>query len=79
MMLTFDEARRSVAASWPDYRVAPYGYETPTEWLLILLPETAGGRIPVVSKANGTIRWINENSDAYTQRHPVGKFPAGRP
>ena len=74
-MLTFAEARRVVAAGWPDYSVAPYGYETETDWLLVLLPETAGGRIPVVSKAAGAIRWINENSDEYTQERPVGSHP----
>jgi len=71
-MLTFAEARRVVGARWPDYSVAPYGYETDTDWLLLLLPETAGGRIAAVSKATGVIRWINETSGEYTQERPVG-------
>jgi len=71
-MLTFAEARRVVEARWPDYSVAPYGYETETDWLLLLLPETAGGRIAAVSKATGVIRWINETSGEYTQERPVG-------
>jgi hypothetical protein len=74
-MLAFAEARRIVGARWPDYSVAPYGYETETNWLLVLLPETAGGRIPAVSKVTGAIRWINENSDEYTQERPVGSHP----
>jgi len=74
-MLTFAEARRVVAAGWPDYSVAPYGYETDTDWLLLLLPETAGGRIAAVSKATGVIRWINETSGEYTQERPVGSHP----
>lgn len=78
MAVTFEEARRVVEGQWPDYRIAPYGFETAVDWLLILLPETAGGRIPAVSKATGAIRWINENSDAYDQRRPVGQFPASR-
>lgn len=78
-MLSFEQARQLVARAWPDYRIAPYGFETAADWLLILLPETAGGRIPAVSKTSGTIRWINENSDAYDQQRPVGKFPASRP
>lgn len=79
MSVSFDQARASVAAHWPDYKIAPYGFETTVDWLLILLPETAGGRIPAVSKASGAIRWINENSDAYDQQRPVGQFPASRP
>lgn len=79
MAVSFDQARASVAKAWPEYRIAPYGFETNTDWLLILLPETAGGRIPAVSKTTGTIRWINENSDGYSQQRPVGKFPAARP
>lgn len=77
--MTFEQARAKVASQWPDYKIAPYGYETATDWLLILLPETTGGRIPAVAKASGTIRWINENSAEYSQRHPVGEFPASRP
>ena len=75
-MTTFAQARHAVAARWPDYKVASYGYETATAWLLILLPETAGGRIPVVSKKTGAVRWINENADEYTQENPVGDHPA---
>ena len=75
MPVTFDEARAVVKAGWPDYRIATYGYETPADWLLLLLPETAGGRIPAVAKATGAIRWINENSDDYSQQQPVGEFP----
>ncbi len=72
MMVTFEQAREAVQASWPDYNVAPYGYETDVDWLVLLLPETIGGRIAAVSKATGTIRWINENADEYTQDRPVG-------
>lgn len=79
MTTTFEQARRSVAFRWPDYDVAPYGYEGDSDWLLILLPETAGGRIPAVSKSTGTVRWINENADEYTQERPVGSFPKSRP
>lgn len=75
MAVTFDEARAAVKAAWPDYRTAAYGYETPADWLLLLLPETAGGRVPAVAKDTGTVRWINENSDDYSQQSPVGVFP----
>lgn len=75
MSVTFDEARAAVKAGWPDYRVAAYGYETGKDWLLLLLPETAGGRVPAVSKDTGAVRWINENSDDYSQQSPVGEFP----
>lgn len=77
--VSFDDARSAVASAWPDYRVAPYGYETDTAWLMILLPETSGGRIPVVSKRTGAIAWINENADEYTQERPVGRHPVMRP
>jgi len=78
-VVTFDEARQTVAAGWPDYRIAPYGFETGKDWLLILLPETAGGRIPAVSKATGAVTWINENSDRYRPDRPVGVWPERRP
>lgn len=70
--MTFDEARAAVKSEWPDYDLAPYGYETDAEWLVLLLPETAGGRIAAVSKGSGTIRWINENAPDYSQERPVG-------
>ena len=70
-MITFAEARQRAATRWPDYEIARRGYETDTSWILLLLPETAGGRIPLVSKRTGTIRWINEDSDEYAQQHPV--------
>lgn len=72
MAVTFDEARRAVRDQWPDYRLATYGYEGDDHWLLILLPETAGGRVPAVSKETGDIIWINENAAIYTQERPVG-------
>jgi hypothetical protein len=77
-MITFDDARDIVAAEWRDYVIAPYGYETDTYWILLLLPETAGGRIPLVSKSTGKITWINEDDDRYTQQRPVGQPPARR-
>lgn len=74
-MVTFEEARQAVSAAWPDYDIAPYGYETNDSWLVLLLPETTGGRVAAVSKSEGSIRWINENDDEYTQQRPVGSRP----
>lgn len=74
-MTTFDEARQAVRVAWPDYDVAPYGYEGATDWFVLLLPETMGGRIAAVSKVTGTIKWINENADEFTQERPVGSWP----
>lgn len=68
-----------VQDAWPDYEIAPYGYETDADYLLLLMPERAGGRIPAVSKATGHIRWINENDDAYSQDQLVGDVPASKP
>lgn len=75
MSVTFEQARQKVSEAWPDYRIAPYGYESETEFFLLLLPERAGGRIPAVLKSSGRIRWINENADEYTQESPVGAWP----
>lgn len=72
-MVTFDQAKATVAEQWPNYELAPYGYEDDEYWFLILLPFTAGGRIPAVSKATGEITWINENADIYTQERLVGE------
>jgi hypothetical protein len=72
---TFEQARQAMRAAWPDYRVADYGYETDAEWLILLLPETAGGRIAAVSKDTGEITWINENAEIFSQERPVGNFP----
>lgn len=71
-MVTFEEARRAVSAEWPDYDIAPYGYETDDSWLVLLLPETTGGRVAAVSKAEGSVRWINETAAEYTEQRPVG-------
>lgn len=75
MAVTFDQARQSVEARWPDYDIAPYGYETDTHWLLIPTPVTVGGRLPAVTKASGSVTWINENSDLYSQERRVGDWP----
>lgn len=72
-MLSFEEARQVVEGRWPDYEVAPFGYEGDSDWLLILLPETAGGRVPAVSKTTGAVKWIGAYSDEYTQERPAGK------
>lgn len=74
-MLSFEEARQVVEHHWPDYEVAPFGYEGGSDWFLILLPETAGGRVPAVSKATGAVKWTNAYSDEYSQGCPVGKRP----
>jgi len=72
MPVTFEQARRTVLDQWPDYAVADYGYEDDEYWFLVLLPVTAGGRIPAVVKATGEITWINENAEIYTEERPVG-------
>lgn len=74
--MTFDEAVAVVKADWPDYELAPYGYETDADYLVLLLPLTAGGRIAAVAKSNGEVRWINENADEYIQDRPVGDWTA---
>lgn len=71
-MISFNEARRAVLSKWPDYKIAGHGYETDAHWLLVLLPETMGGRVPAVDKATGSISWINENSEMYAQDRLVG-------
>jgi len=78
-MITFEQARQTVQRRWPDYKIAPYGYEGHTDWFLVLSPETVGGRIPAVSKSTGAVRWINENADEYDQNALVGKPPTSRP
>lgn len=77
-MVTFEQARRSVETTWPDYDIAPYGYETDSHWLLIPLPERAGGRVPAVSKSTGVTTWIDALSDGYRQDRPVGVHRLGR-
>lgn len=72
MAVTFGEARQIVLNDWPDYEVAEYGYEGDEHWFVLLLPETAGGRIAGVGKESGEITWINENADIYTEERPVG-------
>lgn len=69
---TFDDARQILAQAWPDYDIAAYGYETDENWILLLLPERAGGRVPLVDKQTGTIRWVSAFSDEYSQERPVG-------
>jgi hypothetical protein len=76
--MTFADARRTVLEQFPDYRIARWGYETDDLWLLIPLPETAGGRIAMVDKETGVIDWINENSDDYSQERPAGASRPGR-
>lgn len=71
-MITFDEARQAVRSAWPDYDVAPYGYESDDGWFVLLLPETVGARIAAVSKTTGTVRWISENAAEYTEERPAG-------
>lgn len=71
-MVSFDDARRIVADAWPDYTIADYGYSGDDHWLLVLLPETIGGRIPAVNKASGDVTWINENAAIYSRERPVG-------
>lgn len=74
-MITFDDARRTVAQRWPDYTVAPYGYEVDAGWIVLLLPATAGGRLPLVAKSDGSVRWINSFAPEYDQNQPVGDWP----
>lgn len=76
MATTFDQARREVERR--DYDVAPYGYETDDEWLLVLLPERVGARVPAVSKRTGQLRWIHTHSPEYTEQRPVGRY-TGKP
>lgn len=71
-MTTFTEARRAVERDWPDYDVADFGYETDSEWLLVLLPQRAGARVPAVSKRTGKLRWLHTFSPEYTEERPVG-------
>lgn len=73
-MVTFEEAVRLVQSDWPNYEVASYGYEGDTDWFILLLPPTMGGRVAAVAKAEGTVRWINENADEYMQERPVGNW-----
>jgi len=73
MTVTFEQARQAVAASWPDYDLAPYGFEGANAWFVLLLPETMGGRIAAVSKDVGDVNWINENADEYTEENLVGE------
>jgi hypothetical protein len=73
-MVTFEQARQSVEQAWPDYVVAPYGYEGDDDWFVLLLPTALGARIAAVSKATGTLRWINENADEYFEDQPVGDW-----
>jgi len=71
-MITFEDARQVVAADWPDYDLAPWGFEGDEDWFVLLLPETVGGRIAAVDKQSGELNWINENADEYTQERPAG-------
>jgi len=71
-MITFEDARQVVAADWPDYDPAPWGFEGDEDWFVLLLPETTGGRIAAVDKESGELNWINENADEYTQERPAG-------
>lgn len=75
MALTFEQARQAVASAWPDYVTAPYGYETDRSWLLVLLPERAGGRIPAVDKKTGVVKFIHAYSSEYTEERPHGPVP----
>lgn len=75
-MIAFEEAVTVVSQQWPDYDIAPYGYETNADWLLLPRPVTTGGRVAAVNKDNGAVRWINETSDAYDQSRPVGAHPS---
>lgn len=77
MTVSFDEARQLVQGEWPDYKLADYGYEDDERWFLVLLPETMGGRIPVVAKATGDVTWINENAAFYSRERPVGQRAEG--
>jgi hypothetical protein len=73
-MNSFEHAREVVQAAWPDYDIAPYGYEGDLDWFVLLLPMTAGGRVAAVSKFSGAIRWINENAPEYNQDLRVGDW-----
>lgn len=77
-MITFDGARQAVQSAWPDYDIAPYGYESDNDWFVLLLPETLGGRIAAVSKLTGAIRWTNENAAEYTEERLVGDREAAK-
>ncbi len=72
-MVTFEQARQTVLGKWPDYDIAPFGYEGEADWFVLLAPLTVGGRIAAIDKTTGKITWINENSDIYTQEFPVGE------
>jgi len=73
MTVTFEQARQMVIDEWPDYTVAPTGYQDDEVWFVLLLPETAGGRIAVVDKTSGGLSWTNENDRRFTTQRPVGE------
>lgn len=78
-MVTFEQARLVVEQQWPDYVVATYGFETDSDWLLVLLPETSGGRVPVVAKRTGVLRWTSTYANDYSEERPIGSLPSPRP
>lgn len=70
-MITFEQALAAVERDWPDYELARHGFETDRHWLLVILPERMGGRIPAVVKATGVIEWVSAYSDEYREDRPV--------
>lgn len=78
-MITFDEALDLLRSRWPDYRFAPYGYETDDTWIALPRPETMGGHVASVSKASGAMRWITTYSSGYSQNRRAGRWPDAAP
>lgn len=73
-MITFVDALASARKAWPDYRFAPYGYETESIWILLPRPETVGGRVGAVTKSSGTFRWIQPYWPEYSQERRAGDW-----
>jgi hypothetical protein len=84
MSVSFEEAVAAVAQVLdtadddlevePDSEVAPYGYESGSEWLVLLLPLTLGAFVAAVDQETGTVRWIMETDPAYTEETPAGDW-----
>jgi hypothetical protein len=60
----------------PDSEPAPYGFQSGSEWLVPLLPQTIGAFVAAVNQETGSVRWIMETDPAYTEEAPVGDWSA---
>lgn len=75
-MITFEQARELVKKTIPGGGdMEPYGYESPTRWFPVIAPEHIGGRVPGVSKADGTIEWMGASTPEYLTAVTVGQRP----